>query len=310
MPQALVVEPTSRTATSSTAQAPRETNRRETDINSSSQHYVPEQAADDQCDAVRRVLVRQMCRRRTSATSGSTVISPNRTAQCRCGPVTRPVAPDSTERRRPARPTVPGCDVDAREMREQREHAEAVIDDDGVPSEIEVPSQHDAAGVRSVNGRSRRGTEVRALMTAGGLAVGDRQSAEAAVAVRLAPEHQRSAPADVRASRIANASAIAWASSLMRASSLSGGFAIFGSTLKPSRLESIPFDDERHLRGGACATCGRSLNRERGRSRGRFEIDAGEAVPLSGGRPGPEAHRPSRSLASERAEILRESSQR
>ena len=43
----------SRTATSSTAQAPRETNCRETDIDSSSQHYVPEQAADDQCDAER-----------------------------------------------------------------------------------------------------------------------------------------------------------------------------------------------------------------------------------------------------------------
>ena len=130
-------------------------------------------------DAVRRIFVRQMCDggyQRHWIDSHFT--KPHRPVQMRAGDapgctrLTHDFAPCDDRAR---------LDIDAREMRQQREHAEAVIDDDGVASEIEIPSQHDAARVWSVNGRPGGGTEIGALMTAGGLAVGDRQPAEGAV---------------------------------------------------------------------------------------------------------------------------------
>src|SRR5262245_20828974 len=71
--------------------------------------------------------------------------------------------------------------ADAREMREQREDTEAVIDDHGIPREIQVLRKNDASCVGRMNGRPRGGAEVRTLMAARRLAVEDRQPAESAV---------------------------------------------------------------------------------------------------------------------------------
>src|SRR4030095_3222875 len=97
--------------------------------------------------------------------TGSTLISPRRTA----------LSDDVT-----ACDGCAGCDIDPRQVSKQREDAEAVVDDDGVPGEIQVARDHDTAAVGSLDRCSRRRAKVRALMAARGLAVGDRQSPEAA----------------------------------------------------------------------------------------------------------------------------------
>ena len=48
-------------------------------------------------------------------------------------------------------------------MRQQREHPEPVIDDDGVAGEVQILGQHDASGVGREYRRARGGAKVGAL---------------------------------------------------------------------------------------------------------------------------------------------------
>ena len=120
-----------------------------------------------------------------------------------------------------------------------------MVDDDGVPGEVEILRQHDAARVRSVDRRPGGGAEIGALMAAGGLAVGDRQPPEAAV--RCAGNRSLKWPVPQTFGRQdrkrighrlgflldARELALRWIRHLW-------------IHLESSRLESMPCDDERH----------------------------------------------------------------
>src|SRR5262245_47139309 len=64
-------------------------------------------------------------------------------------------------------------DVHDRQVREQRKHAEAVIDDDRVAGEIEIPREQNASAVRRMNGSAGGAQKVRAAVRLPRLTVED-----------------------------------------------------------------------------------------------------------------------------------------
>ena len=71
--------------------------------------------------------------------------------------------------------------VQDREVCEQRQDAEPVIDDDGVPGEIQLLREHDPAGVRGVNRRAGRTQEVGAAVRLTRFTIEDAPRSERAV---------------------------------------------------------------------------------------------------------------------------------
>src|SRR3989442_11640661 len=75
----------------------------------------------------------------------------------------------------------PLLDVDSRQVPEHREHPEPVIDDHGLPEEVEIACRDDSAGVRRFDGRARGAEEIGSGMRTARHAVEDTTRSETAV---------------------------------------------------------------------------------------------------------------------------------
>src|SRR5262245_46650757 len=73
---------------------------------------------------------------------------------------------------------IPFPDVETREMRQRREHAETVVDDDGVAGEIEIARADHAPGIRRLDRRAARAQKVGAAVRTARFAVEDAAGAE------------------------------------------------------------------------------------------------------------------------------------
>src|SRR5688572_642338 len=82
--------------------------------------------------------------------------------------------------------------VDRRQMRQQREQSDPMIDDDRVAAEIQIARQRDAAGVWRHNRRAFGPGEIFTGMTVARLAVEDTERAEPAAGT--SPHRRNEAP--------------------------------------------------------------------------------------------------------------------
>src|SRR5262249_56641282 len=93
---------------------------------------------------------------------------------------------------------LPFFHVDPREMRQHREHPEAVIDDHGVAGEVEIARADHASPVRRLDGGAGRAQKIGPAVRTSRLAIEDTARAEGAVGLAWNRTDERHGPEPLR----------------------------------------------------------------------------------------------------------------
>ncbi len=197
-----------------------------------------------------------------------------------------------------------GFDVDSREMRQQGEHTETMVDDHGVAREIQTLRHDNASGVGRSDRRARCRAEVSTLMTAGRLAIGHSQSPKATR--RHARNWRVELPVPEALVRHDGKCFRHRLRFLLDALDLIlRRVRKFRVDSKPTRLELVALHEQGHACCSSFPVQSPGLNCERKWTWRRLHADSGETIPFPGGRSRPEVHAAPDDLTSELRQILR-----